>query len=97
MGFVQTKLDGEVLYVNDAFVKMYEATSAEEFIGMRMTGVYKYSHDRDKVIGLLKKDGRVDNFEVVGLTVKGNERTRLLSANISGNVINGLAFDITAR
>jgi PAS domain S-box-containing protein len=97
VGFVQTKLDGEVTYVNDAFVKMYEATSAKEFIGIRMTGVYKYANDRDKVIGLLKKDGRVDNFEVVGLTVKGNERTRLLSANISGEVINGLAFDITER
>ncbi|KAF0128410.1 MAG: NarL family signal transduction histidine kinase [Bacteroidetes bacterium] len=97
VGVVQTKLNGEVLYVNAAFVKMYEATSAEEFIGKTMTGVYKYSHDRDEVLRLLRKDGRVDNFEVVGLTTKGNEKTRLLSAKISGEVINGLVFDITER
>jgi PAS domain S-box-containing protein len=29
--------------------------------------------------------------------VKGNEKTRLLSAKISGDIINGLVFDITAR
>jgi PAS domain S-box-containing protein len=97
VGVVQTKLNGEVLYVNDAFVKMYEAASAEEFIGKNMTGVYKYNRDRDEVLRLLKKDGRVDNFEVVGLTTKGNEKTRLLSAKISGEVINGLVFDITER
>jgi PAS domain S-box-containing protein len=97
VGVVQTNLKGDVLYVNDSFVKMYEATSAEEFIGAQMTGVYKYEHDRNEVLSLLKKDGRVDNFEVVGLTVKGNEKTRLLSAKVSGEVINGLVFDITER
>ncbi|MFZ4547296.1 MAG: PAS domain S-box protein [Bacteroidales bacterium] len=97
VGVVQTNLKGEVLYVNDSFVKMYEATSAEEFIGAQMTGVYKYEHDRNEVLSLLKKDGRVDNFEVVGLTVKGNEKTRLLSAKVSGEVINGLVFDISER
>ena len=97
VGVVQTKLNGEVLYVNDAFVKMYEATSSEEFIGKQMTGVYKFEADRNEVLRMLKKDGRVDNFEVVGLTVKGNEKTRLLSAKISGEAINGLVFDITDR
>jgi PAS domain S-box-containing protein len=97
VGVYRTNPKGEVLYVNDAFVKMLEFESAEEFISSGALARYKNPKDRELLIEELKKTGKVDNFETALLTKTGKTKNILASAILEGEFLSGMVLDITER
>lgn len=97
VGVLKSKVNGEIIYVNDAIVSMLEFDSREELISAGAFMRYKYPSQRDEFIKILKKDGQVNGFEANILTQKGNERTFLYSLILDGDTIDGTLIDITER
>lgn len=97
VGVLRSKVNGEIIYVNDAIVRMLEFDSREELISAGAYMRYKYPSQRDEFIRILKKDGQVNGFEANVLTQKGNERIFLYSLILDGDTIDGTLIDITDR
>ncbi|MBV5314045.1 MAG: PAS domain-containing sensor histidine kinase [Prolixibacteraceae bacterium] len=97
IGVSRSMVNGEVIYVNEAIVKMLEFDSREELISAGAFMRYKYPSQREEFIRMLKKDGMVNGFEASILTKKGNERVFLFSLLLNGDVIDGTLIDITER
>ena len=97
VGIYRTNLEGKILYVNEAMIKMLEFDAPEEMMSKSVLVNYKDFEDRDRLLRILKKSGRVDSFEFDLLTKKGNTRNVLLSAVLDQDVIAGMIMDISER
>jgi PAS domain S-box-containing protein len=97
VGIYRTNLEGKILYVNEAMIKMLEFDAPEEMMSKSVLVNYKDFEDRDRLLRILKKSGRVDSFEFDLLTKKGNIRNVLLSAVLDQDVIAGMIMDISER
>lgn len=60
VGVYKSNLKGDILYINDALVKMLEYDSPEEFISGGAIAKYKNPKDREVLIENLKKTGKVE-------------------------------------
>ncbi|MBM4141951.1 MAG: PAS domain S-box protein, partial [Nitrospira sp.] len=96
-GIYRTNLKGEILYTNDALIKMLEFQTKEEMTAKAVQETYKNPKDRDVLIENLKKRGWVDRFETELLTKTNKTKDVLISAIIEGDVISGMIVDITER
>ena len=66
---------------------MLEFDAPEEMMSKSVLVNYKNSEDRGRLLGILKKSGRVDGFEFDLLTQKGQTKNALLSAVLDQDVI----------
>ena len=97
VGVYKTNLKGEILYINEAFLKMLEFDTAEEFKANGALARYKNPKDRGVLIENLKRTGRVTNFETILLTKAEILKNILLSATLDGDTLSGMVMDITER
>lgn len=97
VGIYRTNLAGKILYVNEALARMLEFDSPEEMMSEGVLARYKNHKDRERLLEILKKSGRVDNFEFDLLTRKGETITALLSAVLDQGIISGMIMDISER
>ena len=97
VGIYQTNIKGQIQYVNNALVKMFEFDSSQEMMSQNVLVRYKNPKDRQRLIKILKKSGYVNNFEVELVTRKGNSRHTILSAILEGDTLSGMIMDITER
>ena len=95
VGVYQTTLTGKILYLNDPYCRMLGFNSPEE-IGSS-TSCYKTVEERDTLMKVLLRTGRVNGYEVELTTRTGRSINVLLSATLKGDVISGMALDITER
>jgi len=95
IGVFKTKLDGTILYVNDYTRKTFEFDSVEEIYASNIAEFYKSENDRNLFLQELKKYSEVKSFETEFVTRTGNIRTIALSAVLNGDVISGMAIDVT--
>jgi len=95
IGVFKTKLDGTILYVNDYIREAFEFDSFEEIYASNIAELYKSEDDRDLFLQELKKHSEVKSFETEFVTKTGKIRTIVLSAVLSGDVISGMAIDVT--
>ncbi|RJQ23271.1 MAG: EAL domain-containing protein [Nitrospiraceae bacterium] len=96
-GVFKTNLRGDILFVNDALVRMLEYGSAEEFMSSRALSIYEAPKDRKTLIDNLKKTGKLDNFEIRAVTKTGKARNLLFSITLNKDVLSGIIIDITER
>jgi PAS domain S-box-containing protein len=105
-GIFRTTIDGCFTGANSATARMLGYESPEELFStitdMR-SQFYAYPEDRDKFIGLLKKEGFLKNFEVQCRHKNGNIIWGILNVQLArddqGNIlyIEGMCQDITER
>src|SRR4030043_2448503 len=94
--------DGKTVEINDSFTR-FSGYTREEIIGRTSTelGIWTKPEDRQKMLKLLKKDGRVHNAEFEFCNKNGEVRTSLYSAeptNFNGEeCIISIMTDITDR
>ncbi len=91
----KTKLDGTILYVNDYAWKVLEFDSKEEFYANNVLTRYKNKADRKRFIEKLKEFSEVKFFETEFVTKTGKIKNMVVSALLQGDVISGMAVDIT--
>lgn len=88
---------GELLYVNNALVKIMEFEDAEAMIADGAVVRYKDPKDRDVLLENLKKSGSIVNYEIKIVTQKGNEKIALISSILENDILFGMVSDITQR
>ena len=62
MGITLTTLDGDIVTANKAAIEIYGVESSE-LLTKNVKSFYFDKRDRDKLISMLQKDGKVTNFE----------------------------------
>ncbi|MBI5740159.1 MAG: EAL domain-containing protein [Nitrospirae bacterium] len=97
VGVFKTNIKGEILYINDALVRMLEYGSPGELIAARALSIYRTPEDRKNLVDILRKSGKIDNYEFEAVTKTGNTRSLLLSATLSRDIMSGMIIDITER
>ena len=96
-GILISKMNGEVLYVNQTLANIFEYGSVEEFIQKNSKSIYKDPSKRDEMLHILRQEGQVVNFEVEMLTKTGRSITVLQSTRLEGDRLFGTLVDITER
>ncbi len=97
VGVYRTNLKGDFLYVNKALSRMFEFDSPEEMMSSGVLPRYKNPKDREVLIENLKKKEKVDNLEIEIFTKTGKTKNILINATLDGDVMSGMAMDITER
>ncbi len=95
VGVIQTDIDGNVFYLNNAMVSILEFDAPDDLRSNKAFDFYKRPSDRYQFVQQLKKYGKVDNFEAEMVTKKGNTRHIILSATLNRNIISGMVRDVT--
>ncbi len=97
VGIYKTDLEGNILYVNEAIIKMMEFESLEDMRSVGVLARYSNLEDRDIFIKTLKRTGKINNFEVDLLTKSGDVKNVILTGALEGDSISGMILDITER
>jgi len=97
VGVYKTDLEGNILYVNEALIKMMEFESLEDMKSGGVLARYSNLEDRDIFIKTLKRTGKINNFEVDLLTKSGGVKNVILTGALEGDSIAGMILDITER
>jgi PAS domain S-box-containing protein len=95
VGVYQSTISGDILFANDALIRMFEYANFGEFARGKAQGLYRDPRDRERFITLLKQSGRVTAFESEVLTKNGAVKTVLTSATLSDDLLSGIIRDIT--
>jgi PAS domain S-box-containing protein len=96
-GVYQSTVGGDILFANDAFVRMLEYSSFEELASVKAPRLYRDARDRERFISLLKEKRKVSAFESELLTKNGAVKMILTSATLDGDLISGMIRDITEQ
>jgi len=97
VGVFKSRLDGELLFVNDAMINIYNYDSVEDLNQHNIIKLYKNPGDRFQLIQKLKIDGKVTDYEVETIGKNGQTVNALVSAILEEDTISGMLMDITAR
>jgi len=95
VGIFQTSLEGDIIYVNEAFSKLLEFSSPEAMMSESVLTMYEHPGDRDVLIKNLLRENKVNGFECALLTNTGKTIHVLISATLSKDIISGMIMDIT--
>jgi len=97
VGVFKTNLEGVILFVNNALARMLKYESPDQLMSLGALSIYKTASERANLIDSLKKTGKVNNFELEGVTKAGETRNLLISATIYRDIISEVMIDITER
>ncbi len=97
VGVYQSKVDGSFIYVNNAMANMFEFGTPAEMMASDILSLYRTPEKRDAMIDELKRHGKIEDYEIIGTTRKGNPITVMISATIKDNLISGVAIDVTQQ
>lgn len=93
----ETNLNGEILFANDAMVRMFEYENIADLKAKNIIQLYKNAADREKLINKLKKDITVTQYEVEAKSKTGRIFNVLYNANLLDDTLTGMILDITER
>jgi len=98
VGIYTTRLNGEIIVANDALCRMLEFDSVDEILNVsNVRSVYVNPEDRDIMLQVIQKEGKVTDYELIWKTKKGRRIFVIISAILSGDLISGMVMDITER
>ncbi len=95
VGVYKTNLKGDIIYVNDALIKIGEYNSSDEMLSSKVASLYRREEDREKLIEELKEKGVVENYETELVTPTGTIKNILITASLQDEEISGMLMDIT--
>lgn len=100
--FYQTDIHGFIIDISPSISK-YTNYTREYLIGKNVSIVYKNPNDREQLLTLLKEKLEVEDYEIVLIDDKNNERVTSVNAHIIFDIngqpkgVEGALRDITAR
>jgi len=97
VGVFRTTTDGRIVYVNQAAASMLGYGSPEELLRLRTADLHLTPEARQAGQAALKATGKISGLEVDVETKQGGTRTLLVSATLRGDILDGMAVDITER
>ena len=97
IGMFNTNLKGEILCVNRALARILGFDSPEDMIHEGVLAWYKDPEKRKIMLAILKREGKVTDFDVELVSKNGEEKNVLLSAALDGDEISGTITDTAER
>jgi PAS domain S-box-containing protein len=97
VGVYRTTANGDILYANDAALRICGFESFEEMKSGGAVVRYKNLEDRQAMVAQLQTTGRVTDFEFELRRENGESRNMVLNAILDGKTISGMMLDITER
>lgn len=96
VGVYRTTLSGKIIYDNKAMADMLEYDSQEELMSRTSFAWYKDVQEREVFTKELRNHGKTGkSMEVEFITKTGKVKNVLISASLDGEIISGMAKDIT--
>ena len=95
VGIYKADSSGNIIFANDSIVDMFGYDSKDEIEELNIASLYKNLNDRDVILKKLNKDGKLEEYEVEMLKKNGSILNILTSASKNGQIISGMAMDIT--
>jgi diguanylate cyclase (GGDEF)-like protein/PAS domain S-box-containing protein len=89
--------DGKILFANNALAGIFEFGSPQEMMNSNALSRYKNPTDREKLIALIKEQGKIDGMELEMLTNTGKPIHVFINSVIEGDTLTGMVVDITKR
>ena len=93
----ETNVEGDIIYANQASLKLGEFDTEEELYKKGAVAIYKNPNDRQRFIAEIKKHGKVVNFETQLITSKNKTISTIINATLLGDNLIGMIIDITER
>jgi PAS domain S-box-containing protein len=90
-------LNGDILFANTAMANLGNLDSFEDLKDRNIIEFYNDPTDREKLINLLKKEGKVNQFEMEMVSDFGEIVNVLITAQLSGDTILGMIIDTTEK
>jgi PAS domain S-box-containing protein len=72
-GFLQADVDGVITLANNAMAKMFDYNSPDEMLGMLTLNLFSNSEERAALMKEIEAYKKIDNYEILAKTKKGNE------------------------
>ncbi|MDP2423142.1 MAG: PAS domain S-box protein, partial [Bacteroidales bacterium] len=95
--------DGKLLLCNKTFLKLFGFNTKEEALACPIANLYPNISEREKFVELIRKDKKVENYEIAFLSIDGRIINTLVNAtgefDDAGELIRirGYILDITER
>lgn len=97
IGIYQSTLQGEILFVNDAFVRLLGYESPDELVHIPAEKIYSIPSDRKVLIQSITENKTISGFETVLVTKDGQKKSVIINASLEFDRIAGMVLDITER
>ena len=97
VGIFETKLNGEIIYLNPAFAQIFKYPTAAAVPQKSIISLYKNEEDRRLITVPMMSDGFVDSVEVDMIAADGSVLHVLISGTRHGDTLLGTLIDITQR
>ena len=98
VGVIQTSAKtGEIFFVNDAALRLFEFDSEEEFVAQRRPTRWKHAEERERFVQLLREQGEVRDFDAVALTKTDRAKNVIITSRADGDTLLSTVLDITER
>jgi signal transduction histidine kinase len=88
-------LDGELLFINEFAVKTLGYESSEKVKSAGVLALYKDPREREIPLGIILKEGRLENYPLEFSSPSGETVHALVSASLEEGVVSGIIMDIT--
>jgi len=95
IGVGSAAISGDILYANDAALKMVGYESLLELQESGALIIHKNPADRERYYSLLQETGKVDNIELDIVTKSGEFKTLVFSGFLEGDIFTTTFVDIT--
>ena len=95
VGIFKNNMDGEILFANKAMAEMFQFDSVYELKQVNIKDLYQNVEDRQPVIEILEKEGKISNFKTELVGKDGKSVNVIISASLSDGIISGMFMDIT--
>lgn len=95
VGVFITDLEGVIHFANDAFCKMLNYNSIDEFLIGSISKIYNSNLVRPILLSELQSYNKITNFETELITKNGRIVNVVINANLDGKMISGMVLDIT--
>jgi PAS domain S-box-containing protein len=89
--------DGRMVLGNKSYRAIGGFSPEEDISAREVQALFSNREDHEKLMGILRKEGSVSEFETVILDRSGEEHRVLISAGADGPLISGMMLDISER
>jgi len=97
IGIYQSTLQGKLLFVNEAFVRLLGYNFPDELAQIPVEMIYSIPDDRKLLLQSITERKSINGFETVLVTKNGQKKYVIINASLEFDRIAGMVLDITER
>ncbi|MHC1774045.1 MAG: response regulator [Lentimicrobium sp.] len=97
VGIYQSTPEGQLLFGNQALVKLLNYNSQQELISGGTVNIFLTPEHGSELLKIISSDRIISDFETVFVTKHGQKKDVIIGASLENNRITGMVLDISER